>query len=358
MSRICIVSPSLNLGGIERALVTLAIEFQSLGFEVCFISCLKDIHFYKLTTGIEIYEPQFRRSKFIFNKIFFYPWLLFFIRKTIININPDRVLVYGDFFSPLTLLALIGTKYSVYISDRTIPHYKFGFPIPQLKQWLYPKSAGFIAQTHYSKDFKLKQFGNKLRIEVIPNALPSISNCYPISVTKENLILYVGRFAWEKDPEILIRSMSLVVKKYPSWGLQMAGTGPLLNSMKELVQQLDLQKNVFFLGKISNVEYLYQSSSFLVLPSIVEGFPNTLIEAMSFGLPPICFKNIPYQDILTNQVEGLIVNERTPLALANAIILLIENENIRNFLSNNSVISVKRFEKSYIAKKFISFMEC
>ena len=104
----------------------------------------------------------------------------------------------------------------MYISDRTIPNYKFKFPIPQLKKWLYPKSAGFIAQTKRSKEYKEKIFGSKLRIEVIPNALPDLINDTEVNAQKSNKIIYVGRFAWEKDPEILIRSMAFVTKKHPN----------------------------------------------------------------------------------------------------------------------------------------------
>lgn len=357
MAKICIVSPSLKLGGIERALTTLVNEFEVLGHKVHFISCLRDDHFYSLPIGVELYEPTFKRTVSKVNKLFFYPRLLSYIRKTVKRINPDKVLVFGDWFSPITLLALRGTPYPIYISDRTIPDYKFGFPIPQLKQWLYPKSAGFIAQTQRAKDHKLKQFGDRLRIDVIPNALPELANPNPISARKENKLIYVGRFAWEKDPEILIRAFAFISKCHPSWTLEMAGKGPLLGQMKALVKDLILEERVCFLGQLSDVASLYQSASILVLPSVVEGFPNTLIEAMSFGLPTICFSDIPYEDIITNPVDGLVVKERTPEALAKAIQLFIEKEDFRNELGTQATISVKRFEKKIISQQVLAFMK-
>jgi glycosyltransferase involved in cell wall biosynthesis len=357
MAKICIVSPSLKLGGIERALTTLAQEFQALGSEVHFITCLKDDHFYHLPNGVELYEPTFKRTVSKVNKLLFYPRLLRYIRKTVKEINPDRVLVFGDWFSPVTLLALKGTSYPVYISDRTIPNYKFGFPIPQLKRWLYPESAGFIAQTTRAIDFKLNQFGDKLRIEVIPNALPEFDKENLIHVQRENKIIYVGRFAWEKDPEILIRAFSQVSKKHPTWTLEMAGTGPLLELMKAKIKELSLEAHVCFLGKVSDVASLYKSATILVLPSVVEGFPNTLIEAMSFGLPTICFSDIPYEDIITHRVDGLVVKERTPEALAEAIQLFIDKEDFRNELGANANHSVTRFEKQVIAQQVLAFMK-
>lgn len=357
MAKICIVSPSLKLGGIERALTTLAQEFRALGHEVHFITCLKDDHFYNLPVGVELYEPTFKRTASKVNKLLFYPRLLRYIRKTVKKINPDRVLVFGDWFSPITLLALKGTSYSVYISDRTIPNYKFGFPIPLLKKWLYPTSAGFIAQTQRAKDFKLKQFGGKLRVKIIPNALPDFDKDNLDQIHREKKIIYVGRFEWEKDPEILIRAFEHVSKNHPMWKLEMAGTGPLLDPMKALVKQLSLEKQVYFLGKVSDVATLYQSASILVMPSVVEGFPNTLIEAMSFGLPTVCFSDIPYVDIISPKKDGLVVKERTPEALADAIQLLIEKKDLRNDLGTNALQSVNRFNKGRTTKAVLEFME-
>ena len=296
-----------------------------------------------MPNGVELYEPTFKRTSSKVNKLLFYPRLLHYVRETVKKINPERVLVFGDWFSPVTLLALIGTKYPVYVSDRTIPDYTFGFPIPQLKQWLYPTAAGFIAQTQRSKDFKLKQFGERIRIEVIPNALPGFVNASRNNVIKKNKLIYVGRFAWEKDPEILIRAFMSVSKIHPSWTLEMAGTGPLLEPMNALVKELSLEKQVCFLGKVSDVASLYQSASILVIPSVVEGFPNTLIEAMSFGLPSVCFSDIPYEDIVTHRVDGWVVNERNPEALAAAIQWLIRKEEFRKIAHENFQKEIIKF---------------
>jgi glycosyltransferase involved in cell wall biosynthesis len=113
-------------------------------------------------------------------------------------------------------------------------------------------------------------------------------------VINNNKLIYVGRFEWEKDPEILIRAFAHVAKYHPHWTLELAGNGPLLKPMKVLVKELSLENQVYFLGKVSDVAALYQSASILVLPSVVEGFPNTLIEAMSFGLPTVCYSNSRY----------------------------------------------------------------
>ncbi|MFD2201840.1 glycosyltransferase [Shivajiella indica] len=354
MPKICIISPSLKLGGIERALTVLAKQFVEKGFQVDFVCCLAGEHFYVLPGSVAIHEPDFRRTSSFLNKLFYYPRLLVYIRLKVKDINPDRVLVFGDWFSPVTLLALLGTKYPVYISDRTIPDYKFKFPIPQLKKWLYPKSKGFIAQTQRAKDFKETLFGNKLNIKIIPNALPDLK--FP-EANREKFILYAGRFAWEKDPEIIIRSMPKVFEVFPDWKLVMAGSGPLLESMRNLVKELNLEENVLFLGKVNKVERLFAKSSILVLPSVVEGFPNTLIEGMSACLPCICFSDIPYEDIVTPGLDGVVLDRRDPELLADSIITLINKSELRKDLGKEASKVKERFSASTIADHVISFMK-
>lgn len=355
LKKIIIVSPSLKLGGIERALTVLASEFVKKGVEVHFISCLKGKHFYKLPSSINLYEPSFGRKSGIIDKILYYPKLVCYLRKTTQKIDPQCVLVFGDWFSPLTLLALWNANIPVFISDRTLPEYKFKFPIPLLKNILYPTCSGFIAQTSRAKHYKESVFDDKLRIEVIPNALPQLQTFS--NTIKEDVILFVGRFAWEKDPEILIRAMAIILEKHHSWKLHMAGSGPLLSSMKELVIELKIEHAVVFLGNVENVGKLYQESKILILPSVVEGFPNTLIEAMSFGLPCICFQDIPYEDIVTDQIDALVVKERTSRHLANAAQTLIQKEDFRLQIGMNSLKSVRRFEKEKIAQQLLTFMK-
>lgn len=354
--KILIVSPSLNMGGIERALTVIANEFVHKGIEVTYISCLKSDPFYFLDQRIKLIEPSFKRSGGMLNKLLFYPKLIFYLRRTAKKFSPDSVLVFGDWFSPITLLALKNTRFPIYISDRTIPEYVFKFPIPQLKSWLYPEAAGFIAQTKRSKDFKIKKFGSRLRIQIIPNALPEFSDIANVETERENKIIYVGRFAWEKDPEILIQAMAILSQHRNNWKLEMAGTGPLLEPMKKLVKELNLESTVHFLGDVKNVAQLYNNASILIIPSVIEGFPNALIEAMSFGLPCICFKDIPYENIITNQTDGFVLEQRTPEALANAIECLILNPDLRLEIGAKAKQSVQRFEKEKIVQQLLAFM--
>lgn len=351
---ICIISPSLKMGGIERALVVLANNFSDEGYKVTFVCCLKGQHFYSLRNNINLIEPGLKHNGGAVSGVTFYPRLAWFIRRQVKKTKPDAVLAFGDWFSPLVLLALVGTKYPVFISDRTSPDYNFKFPIPQLKKWLYPKSSGFIAQTKRAADYKKMQFGNKLNIRVIPNALREVQ-LYP-EIKRENIILYVGRFAWEKGPERLIKAFANIGNP-ENWKLLMAGSGPLLADMKKLATELKIKDKVIFPGQVTDVDRLYARASIYVLPSVLEGFPNSLCEAMAAGLPCLCFDSIPHEAIMTHKFDGLIIEKDNTEKLGEELLILMNNEQERTRLGSNAKQIRERLHIDSVAKQVLHFIE-
>lgn len=342
------------MGGIERALVVLANFFAEKGCGVAFITCLAGEKFYQLDERINLLEPGFRRSGGLLNKLFFYPKVVCFIRKTVKRIRPGKVLAFGDWFSPLVLLSLYGTKYPVFISDRTSPDYKFGFPIPILKKWLYPRSAGFIAQTQRAADYKRRQFGDKLNIRVIPNAIREVK-IFP-DVKRDKIILYVGRFAWEKGPERLILAFAALENRY-GWKLLMAGSGPLLKPMQEFALKLKLENNLIFLGKVEDVDQLFAQASIFVLPSVLEGFPNSLCEAMVAGLPVVCFDTIPWEEILEPNKSGLVIKNNDIPQLTKTLQELVDNKNLRDRLGQNALSIKDHLSANRIGDQVLEFIQ-
>lgn len=78
---------------------------------------------------------------------------------------------------------------------------------------------------------------------------------------------------------------------------------------------------------------------------------------MSFGLPCVCFNNIPYEDIITQQIDGYVLSERSAELLANAINKMIGDDALRESIGKNAQVSVKRFSKEKIAQKLLEFMK-
>jgi glycosyltransferase involved in cell wall biosynthesis len=341
------------MGGIERALSVLANKWVKLGFEVRYVSCLKSDPFYELDSKIKVIEPNFRRSEGIVNKIIFYSKLIFYIRSQIKNENPDRILSFGDFFNPIVLLAAFGLKIPIYISDRTSTDFEFPRYIKILKKCMYPKAAGFISQTPRTFEAKKKQFGAQFNQVVIPNAIREIKKT---NEPKENIILYVGRFSWEKNLTALIKAFSIIENK-SKWKLVMAGDGPQWEEMKRLASNLGIQEHVTFLGTVSDVDTLLNKASIFVLPSVLEGFPNALCEAMSASLPVICFDSIPYESIITPNIDGIVIPYNDTEALAFQLNNLMVNQKRRIDLGKKAYLKSRNWQTGKIVNEYNKFLK-
>lgn len=340
------------MGGIERALTVLANYFVSVGHDVIFISCQISDPFYKVDDRVKLYQFDFTRKTGVINKIKFYYNLIIFLRKKVLEVKPDCVLSFGDVFNPLVLLALYGSKIPLYISDRTSPDFHFNAVVSFGKKWLYPKATGFIAQTKKASEFKQQQFNNKLNIRVIPNAVRAVDQ-FP-HISREQQIVYVGRLSKEKGVARLIYAFSKIKNK--DWKLVLAGDGPEINNLKQIVLDLDLKNHVSFLGKVDEVDLLLAQSSIFVLPSFLEGFPNALCEAMSAGLPSICFDCIPHEELIVNGQNGFVVEDGNLDALIALIDRLTENNSYRNEIGQMASKISDKLNTKRIGNEYLEFI--
>ena len=349
---ICLVSPSFNIGGIERTMTTLANYFVSQGCKVSFLSCLDGTPYYTMDNSIVIYSPVKKRAKGSFGKILSYLRLVFFIRETLKKNNPDRVLCMADSYNPIVILASLGLRVPVFIGDVTKPDRHFNLFVRLGKRFLYPKSAGFIAQTNHAANFYRKKFGNKLNLTVINGA---VKEMVLHNIPKKNLIISVGRLSFEKGPDRLINAFSLTNCKN-DWKLAFTSDGPMRDQLIKLTRNSEVDRNTLFLGKIDDIDRLYSEAKIFILPSRMEGFPNALCEAMASGLPCICFDSFPAHEIITNGWDGIIVKDGDIREMAKQIDLLAENEELRNKLGENALQIRERLNTEKIGQQVLNFI--
>lgn len=354
MKEIILVSPKLGIGGIQRALTNLANWFASEGYQVTLISCKNEEKFYDLDEKIKLIVPTIVHPGINGNLMKHYFSVILFLRKEFKKSSSKNIISFGDAFNPLVLIASIGLNKNVHISDRTSPDYNFKWHIKFLKKLTYKKSKTFIAQTSKAANWNITKFDNKLNIVIIPNQLREVQ--IDVHATKEQTILYLGRFAWEKNPEALIRAFGNITHKN-GWKLIMLGDGPLLKKMITLSKKLGLENNIEFTGQVKNVDMYLSRASIYVLPSILEGFPNALCEAMAFGLPCISSSKIPYSDIGKDGIDFIISNPDQLDDLTSKIEMLINDEQMRVFLGNNAKKITKRLSLHTIGQKFESILE-
>jgi len=352
MPRICIVSPSLKIGGIERSLTTLSVYFARKGNKVFFISCNQNDRFYEPGKNVVLIEPPFKYKKGFINKYFYYIKLSLFIRKNVKKVTPDTILTFGDVFNPLVLFSLLFTKYPVFISDRISPTQNIGFVKNTLKKIFYPRANGIIAQTERAAEYKYKIFGKRISVATIPNALRELKEQ---KTPKERLIVYAGRLSFEKGPDILINALSLI-KDLNDWKCIFAGEGPLLTSLKELAVQKGIINKIDFIGKVYDIESLFAKAKIFVLPSRTEGFPNALAEAMALGCACISTNCINDNELIVNNKNGILLNDQNPKSISSAIEMLINNDNLLVQFSREAKKIKQKLDIEIIGEKYINFI--
>lgn len=139
------------------------------------------------------------------------------------------------------------------------------------------------------------------------------------------VFLNVGRYVEAKGQETLIRAMPSVVEQHPDAAAVIVGWGPLENRFKELSRDLGVSDHVFVTGKVPSVADYYFEADIFVLPSLWEGLPIVLTEAMAAGLPVVSTDIKAIQEVVTNDFAKTI-SPQSPIELAEGMNSIVEND--------------------------------
>lgn len=193
-------------------------------------------------------------------------------------------------------------------------------------------------------------------ITVIPNPITTPTNQH--SDCTSHHVIAVGRYAYEKGFDLLIDAWEIVAKQHPEWKLHIYGGGGLRNELQDQINHLDLADTCILEDAVPNITDKYCKSSIFVLSSRFEGLPLVLGEAMACGVPPIAF-SCPYgpRDMITNGVDGILVENGNIDLLAEKICYLIAHEEIRREIGKHARTSAKRFEMESISQQWKELFE-
>lgn len=143
----------------------------------------------------------------------------------------------------------------------------------------------------------------------------------------ERIILFVGRFMKPKTPMYLITAFCDV--NCPNARLVFIGEGPLKTDCQNLAKKQKIDKRVSFLGFRKDVAKWYQVCSVYVLPSLGEGLPMTLLEAMSYGACCIATNVKGNRECIDNERDGVLVSPNMPSEMASILSQILGDEQLR-----------------------------
>jgi glycosyltransferase involved in cell wall biosynthesis len=180
---------------------------------------------------------------------------------------------------------------------------------------------------------------------------------------ERKLILFVGHFSWEKGADLLLNAWERhVASAFPDTGLVFVGStkpdhyevdAQLVRDVQQLAGPY-VNERIFFIEKTFKIEMYYQTADIFVLPSLREGLPNALLEAMACGLPLIASKLEGITDWIVEDGEnGLLFEPGSRFNLEEGLLRILRNNNSANSLGVEARKTViEKFSMKRVAKEY------
>ena len=218
--------------------------------------------------------------------------------------RPDVVHIHNigpGMFAPL--LRLMGLRVVLTYHSPNYEHDKWNGPARWLLRQCEKLSLRFSNRVIFVNRHQMEKCGALDKSVFIPNGIDPVTRSTATSflekhgITQGNYLLAVGRLTPEKGLEYLVEAANRLPQVQQ---VVIAGASDHDNAYRELLERLDVNKKVIFTGFTTgeDLRQLYSHARCFVLPSVNEGFPMVMLEAMAYGLPILC-SDIPG----TRQVE-------------------------------------------------------
>jgi glycosyltransferase involved in cell wall biosynthesis len=349
--RLLIIIDSLHKGGAEKMAVELAIALS--GHHIVFVyilnSCNKNETYLRKLQDAKISYNQTKNS-FVFVAVN----LFFYIRQ----IKPDLIfsfLLRGNIFSAfygriLGVNKIIGGIRSSMIDPKKV----------FLQKALHRYFHDITVTNNYASLGFLKTNGfNLKKLMVIHNFVENqniLKRRFSYSSTKRT-ILTVARFEKVKDYYTALQAVKFARNVIPNIEYIIVGWGSNEILIKNYVKELHLGENVQIIIDPPDVYEYYSNADIYLSTSLFEGLSNSILEAMSIGLP-IISTNVGDNEYLVNEgINGFLHPVRNPLSISNSIIELCNNDALRySFSIKSQEIIRKSFSKELFVKKYLELV--
>jgi len=346
--------PPKHIGGLEIAAYNIA-KHLAKKHEVYVITSI-DKGLPKESTEVGFYVHRFKTSNIpIIRTVLYYIKSFFIIRE----INPDIVHVQTIFLalSGLLVKKFLHKPYIVYGRGSDV---YFSWRFKNLISKPILKNADAVIALTGDMKREIRGICNR-DVFIIPNGidLERFENLSKedlrnkLEIKEENIILFVGTLRLVKGVRYLIEAMKTITDKNKNSRLFIVGDGEERKYLEDLVRNLSLEKCVTFIGKVPNDEipkYMAASDVF-VLPSLSEGFPVTVVEAMASGLPIVATTIRGLPEIIKDGKNGFLVEPKNPEQIAEKVLLLLENDELRERISEKNKEKAKGYSWEAVIEK-------
>jgi len=308
-----------GLGGIEQAIIDYSEALRLAGHEVCAI-----IH-----PDAAIKNTLQKSNITCFTLSNFGAWDPFAarrLRKLLKEQNIDVCIAHGNRGLSLLKLAADGQKLIAVTHNYKI------------------KCKGVTSVFCPTKDLMQhaeKQHVAKENIFYIPNMVRAFPDITSRHGGKRKVIGSMGRFVDKKGFDIFVKSLAIRKDRNIAFRAVLAGDGEEADALKALTSAKGLNDVLSFPGWVENKKDFFGNIDIFCLPSHHEPFGIVLLEAMAYGLPVVSTSSEGPSEILTDHINGILVEKSDPVAMADALQNLLEDEQTASILARNASENVK-----------------
>lgn len=357
--RICLVTASLAVHGSGNFILELmANHWADSGHDVTILTFGEGMYpDYEFHESVRHYPLNlFYPSKSVGEVLSGFFSRLGVIRQAVRDIQPDAVLVMVEDPCIRVILATLGMGIPVVaISHTDIMRNILPLRWRVLQQLVYPLAARTVVLTEKIRDSL--PYLMRRRCEVIPNpVLPPPVSGMTIEVDKP-FIVTAGRLLRPKRHHVLIEVFVRLAEEYPEWSLVILGEGEERESLERLVRENGLQDRILLPGFTDSVGDWLEAADVFAFPSLYEGFPLALCEAMACGLPSVvsAYPAGP-EAVVKDGKNGIIVPLHSISDFQRALELLMKDDALRGVMGGEAQKIVNEFSPGKVLDLWDRFL--
>lgn len=220
------------------------------------------------------------------------------------------------------------------------------------RKFIYPRLDALVCLTHEDAE-NYYTFMDRQKVYVIPNSLSFVRDKTSDLTAKR--IIAVGRLCKQKNFSALVEAAEIMKGEIPNWNVTIFGSGEDEQKLRGLIAAKGLEDFVSIHEPVSDIKSEYLTSRIMAATSIFEGFHLGILEAESCGLPVVSF-NCKYgpADLIHDGVNGYLVDVGDVQGLAEKIITIAKDEDLRRRMGRASFENAGLYEPDRIAEKWMS----
>lgn len=278
------------------------------------------------------------------------------LRRLVRRVRPDVVHGHSSIGGAMARLATAGTSIPVVYTPHAVSRAPWARAAERL---LKTRTDRLIAVSESERQYVLSHgLADEDQVVVIPNGI-ELQRPPPLAEplrsrlgigTDVPLFGCAGRLTWQKAPEVFVSACAILSDRLPGAHFVLIGSGPMRPQVERMVADAGLDEQFHLVESLPDAAAAFGELDVYVLPSRFEGGPYTPLEAMRAGTPVVVTNAPGNHDVVKHWVNGLVVPQDEPHALAAAMLTIVNNPKLGQRLIDGARQSLDRFEVRSMAK--------